>query len=64
MKIEIATNQEVEKLYLKFKKFNTHLLQEPKKIFPFIGIMDVYNQVLTEQEARDLLSSYEQHNLK
>lgn len=60
MRIELATNQEIEKLYSKFKKFNTHLLKDPKKIFPFIGIMDVYNQVLTDQEARDLLG-YEHH---
>ncbi|MDM5212552.1 hypothetical protein QUF94_14035 [Peribacillus sp. NJ4] len=63
MRIEFATNEEIEKLYTKYKKFNTHLLEEPRKVFPYIGIMDVYNRVLTEQEAQDLLG-YEQHHLK
>jgi len=63
LKIELATNEEIEKLYAKYKKFNTHLLENPKEIFPFLGIMDVYNRVLTEQEAQDLLG-YEQHNLR
>jgi hypothetical protein len=64
LRIELATDNEIEKLYTKFKKFNTHLLEEPRKVFPIIGIMDVYNRVLTEQEARDLLSSHHEHNLK
>ncbi|NMD69383.1 hypothetical protein HHO41_03715 [Bacillus sp. DNRA2] len=63
MKIELATNEEIEKLYAKFKKFNTHLIENPIEIFPFVDIMDIYNRNLTEQEARDLLG-YEQHNLK
>ena len=62
MRIELATKEEIEKLYKKFQKFNIHLLDEPLKVFPFIGIMDVFDQILTKQEAGDLLG-YE-HNLK
>ena len=63
MRIELATYEEIEKLHTQFKKFNTHLLHEPIKVFPFIGIMDVYEQLLTEKGAEDLLD-YEQHHLK
>lgn len=61
MKITLATNEEINMLHSKFKKFNTHLLEEPRKIYPFIGIMDVFNRVLTEEEASELLGR--SHNL-
>ncbi|WP_066073125.1 hypothetical protein [Neobacillus soli] len=62
MKLTLATNEEINMLHSKFKKFNTHLLEEPRKGYPFIGIMDVFNRVLTEEEASELLGR--SHNLK
>lgn len=62
MKLTLASNEEINTLHSKFKKFNTHLLEEPRKIYPFIGIMDVFNRVLTEDEASVLLGR--RHNLK
>ena len=62
MKLTLATNEEINKLYSKFKKFNSHLLEAPKKIYPFIGIMDVFNRVLTIEDASELLGR--NHNLK
>src|SRR4051812_30152980 len=62
MKLTLATNEEINMLYLKFKKFNTHLLEEPRKLYNHIGIMDVFNRVLTEKEANELLGR--SHNLK
>jgi len=62
MKLTLATNEEINMLHSKFKKFNTHLLEEPRKTYPFIGIMDVFNRVLTEEEASELLGR--SHNLK
>lgn len=62
MKLTLATNEEINMLHSKFKKFNTHLLEEPRKMYPFIGIMDVFNRVLTEEEASELLGR--SHNLK
>lgn len=49
--------------YLDPKGLNGHLLEEPKKLFNYIGILDVYNCILTEQEASELLG-FNQHNLK
>lgn len=60
--VTVASNEEVNMLHSKFKKFNTHLLEEPKKMYPFIGIMDVFNRVITEEEASELLDR--SHNLK
>lgn len=62
MKLSLAANEEINMLHSKFKKFNTHLLEEPRKMYPFIGIMDVFNRVLTEEEASELLGR--SHNLK
>lgn len=55
MKLTLATNEEINMLHSKFKKFNTHLLEEPSKFYNHIGIIDVYNRVLTEEEANELL---------
>lgn len=62
MKLTLATNEEINMLHSKFKKFNTHLLEEPSMLFNHIGIMDVFNRVLTEEEAYELLGR--SHNLK
>ena len=62
MKLTLATNKEVNILHSRFKKFNTHLLEDPSKLYNNIGIMDVYNRVLTEEEASKLLGR--DHNLK
>ncbi|MDM5283886.1 hypothetical protein [Peribacillus frigoritolerans] len=62
MKLELVTNEEINMLHSKFKKFNTHLVEEPSKLYNHIGIMDVYNRVLTEEEASELLGR--SHNLK
>ncbi|MFB5282666.1 hypothetical protein [Peribacillus sp. Hz7] len=62
MKLTLATNEEINMLHSKFKKFNTDLLEEPRKVYPFLGIMDVFNRVLTEEEANELLGR--SHNLK
>ncbi|HWO98812.1 MAG TPA: hypothetical protein VNM45_21350 [Bacillus sp. (in: firmicutes)] len=62
MKLTLATNEEINMLHSKFKKFNTHLLEEPSKVYSHIGIMDVYNRVLTEEEASELLGR--SHNLR
>ncbi|ALC85267.1 hypothetical protein AM499_05130 [Bacillus sp. FJAT-22090] len=63
MKLTLATNEEVNVLYSQFKKFNVHLLEEPHKLFKHIGIMDVYNRVLTEEEANKLLG-FKRHHIK
>jgi hypothetical protein len=63
MKLTLASNEEINLLHSKFKKFNVHLVEEPKKIFNFIGIMDVFNRTLTLQEADELLH-FPEHNLK
>ncbi|MGG0655384.1 hypothetical protein [Rummeliibacillus pycnus] len=55
MKLTLATNEEINILYSKFKKFNIHLLEEPSMLYNHIGIMDVYNRVLTEEEASELV---------
>ncbi|MFA1715179.1 hypothetical protein ACDX66_26255 [Peribacillus frigoritolerans] len=62
MKLELVTNEEINMLQSKFKKFNTHLVEEPSKLYDYIGIMDVYNRVLSEEEASELLGR--SHNLK
>ncbi|KWW21951.1 hypothetical protein AS888_05585 [Peribacillus simplex] len=62
MKLELVTNEEINMLHSKFKKFNTHLVEEPSKLYNHIGIMDVYNRVLTEEEASELLGR--SHNVK
>jgi hypothetical protein len=48
VKLTLATNEEINKLHSKFRKFNIHLLEEPSKLYNHIGIMDVYNHVLSE----------------
>lgn len=63
MKIEQATKEEINELKAKFKKFNVDLLEEPSEYFSFVGIMDVYNYILSEQGANDLLG-YNEHNLR
>lgn len=35
---------------------NIHELENPEKHFPYIGILDVFEQVLTEEEASAILS--------
>lgn len=62
MKLTMATKKEINTLYSKFKKFNIDLLKEPSKLYNHIGIMDVYNRVLNEEEACELLGR--SHNLK
>jgi len=62
MELIMATNNEIKALHSKFKKFNVHLLEEPSKQYNFIGIMDVYNRVLNEEEASELLGR--SHNIK
>ncbi len=62
MELPLATNEEINMLHLKFKKFNIHLIEEPHKLFSHIGIMDVFNRVLTEEEASELLGR--SHNVK
>ncbi|MBM7692216.1 hypothetical protein JOC77_001643 [Peribacillus deserti] len=61
MRIILAANEEVDKLHSIFKKFNTQLLEEPETLYPYGGIIDVYDRVLTEQEASTLLQ-FPQHN--
>ena len=56
MRLELATNEEIKRLTSNFIQFNTHHLEEPKRFYPFIGIMDVYKQLLTEEQARYLLN--------
>lgn len=62
MELILATNNEINTLHLKFNKFNVHLLEEPSKLYNFIGIMDVFNRVLNEEEASQLLGI--SHNIK
>ncbi|WP_342601078.1 hypothetical protein MHB48_08775 [Psychrobacillus sp. FSL H8-0483] len=62
MKLILATDEEINKLLSKFKKFNTNLIDEPSKLYNHIGNMDVFNRVLTEEEASELLGR--NHNLK
>lgn len=62
MELILATNNEIKALHSKFKKFNVHLLEEPSKQYNFIGIMDVFNRVLNEEEASELLGR--SHNIK
>ncbi|MFJ8089022.1 hypothetical protein ACIQ7N_12550 [Lysinibacillus sp. NPDC095746] len=62
MKLTLATTKEINILQSKYKKFNTHLLEKPNELYNHIGIMDVFNRVLTEEEAFELLG--ENHNLK
>lgn len=62
MKLTLATNEEINMLHSKFKKFNIHLLEEPSKFYSHIGIMDVFNRVLNEEEASELLGR--SHSLK
>lgn len=62
MKLTLAKNDELNALYSKFKKFNVHLLEEPSNLYNCIGIMDVFNRVLNEEEASELLGR--SHNIK
>lgn len=62
MKLTLATNVEIDTLHSKFKKFNVHLLEEPSNLYNYIGIMDVFNRVLNEEEASELLGI--SHNIK
>ncbi|MFJ7737673.1 hypothetical protein ACIQ2D_15270 [Lysinibacillus sp. NPDC097287] len=62
MELLLATNYEVNVLHSKFKKFNVHLLEEPSKLYDFSGIMDVFDRVLNEEEASELLGR--SHNLQ
>ncbi len=62
MELILATNNEINALHLKFNKFNVHLLEEPSKLYNIIGIMDVFNRVLNEEEASELL--VRSHNIK
>lgn len=62
MELIVATNNEVNALHLKFKKFNVHLLEDPSELYDFIGIMDVFNRALNEEEASELLGR--SHNRK
>ncbi|MFJ7184450.1 hypothetical protein [Lysinibacillus xylanilyticus] len=62
MKLTLATNEEINLLHSKYKRFNTHNLEKPSELYNHTGIMDVFNHVLTEEEAFELLG--ENHNLK
>ena len=62
MRLTLATNEEINMLHSKFKKFNTRFLEEPSKLYSHIGIMDVFNRVLTEEEAYEILGK--SHNRK
>lgn len=63
MKLTLASNEEINILHAKYKKFNVHLIEEPNILYKYIGIMDVFNRALTLQEAVELLH-YPEHNLK
>ena len=62
MKLILATNAEIDTLHSKFKKFNVHLLEEPSNLYNYVGIIDVFNRVLNEKEANELLGI--SHNIK
>lgn len=55
MELVMATPNEINALHSTFNKFNIHLLEDPRKRFGFVGIMDVFNRVLNEEEANELL---------
>jgi len=57
MELVVATPDEINALHSKFNKFNIHLLEDPRKLFGFVGIMDVFNFVLNEEEASELLGA-------
>lgn len=61
MELIVATADEVEALHSKFQKFNIQLLQNPQKLYGFVGILDVFNRVLSEEEANELLGT--RHNV-
>lgn len=62
MELILATNNEINALHLKFNKFDVHLLEEPRKLYNFIGTMDVFNRALNAEEASELL--VRSHNIK
>ena len=62
MELVMATPNEINALHSKFNKFNIHLLEDPRKLFDFVGIMDVFNCVLNEEEASELLGA--DHHIK
>lgn len=53
----MATPEEINALHSKFYKFNIHLMEDPRKLFGFVGIKDVFNSVLNEEEASELLGA-------
>jgi hypothetical protein len=64
LEIDKATGVEIISINNKFGRVDVENDEIPSGTFKHIGILDVFNYCLSEQEASELLSSFNDHNLK
>jgi hypothetical protein len=64
LNIRSATEREINLLIKQFGRLDIEEEENPRQQFTYTGILDVYDHCLTEKEASELLSSFEEHNLK
>jgi hypothetical protein len=62
--LEKVEENEVQLLVKQFGTLAVHEEENPNLFFKHIGVLDVFDHCLTEQEASELLSSFEEHNLE
>ncbi|WP_088041825.1 hypothetical protein [Bacillus sp. EAC] len=62
--VQVATDFEFSFLKNQFGRLDIENEEILEGLFSNIGILDVYDQCLTEEEAVKLLSSFKNHNLK
>lgn len=62
--LERVEEHEVQRLVKQFGTLAIHEEEDPNHFFENTGLLDVFDHCLTEQEASELLSSFEEHNLK
>lgn len=62
--LEKVEEHEVLLLVKQFGTLAVHEEENPNHFFNHIGVLDVFDHCLTEQEASELLTSFEEHNLE
>jgi hypothetical protein len=62
--IEKETEAEILSISDKFGRLDIDNDENPRRNFNHIGILDIFNYCLSEQEAAELLSSFNDHNLR
>lgn len=64
LSIEQASKLDIKYIIEEFGRLDLEENENPREEFKYIGLLDVYSYCLSEEEASELLTSFEGHQLK